>query len=101
MFKSRRCMTNPALGAKRKAGIATTILPDGYVAVFCKDTCRAYTLPPIAGLAWEFFDGEHSEEEIVRKITTLMGENDASADLREQITKLSEELFKNGFLEHS
>ncbi len=83
---------------KRVSKLKTTILPDGYVAIFAGPADRAYTLPPLAALAWEFFDGEHSTEEIVTEVAKVVG-TEETKELHDQIMDLSNELRKSGFLE--
>jgi hypothetical protein len=76
----------------------TTILPDGYIAVFSTTSNHAFTLPPMAALAWEFMDGEHSEEEIVQSVSQVLGSEVSLSELREQISQLVKELAEANFL---
>jgi hypothetical protein len=83
---------------KRAAKLKTTILPDGYVAIFSAPTDYAYTLPPLGALAWEFFDGEHSIDQLVEDVARALG-SEETAELHEQIVALTKELQRSGFLE--
>jgi len=83
---------------KRASKLKTTILPDGYVAIFSTPTDRAYTLPPLGALAWEFFDGEHSTDDVIREVAKAIG-TEETAQLRQQILDLTNELQQSGFLE--
>jgi len=85
---------------KRADKLTTTVLPDGYVAIFSAVTNCAYTLPPIGALAWEFFDGDHSIDEIVNEVLGVVGQRSTldAADLRQQISALAEELATSKFL---
>lgn len=83
---------------KRASNAKTTILPDGYVAIFCAPLDNAFTLPPAGALAWEFFDGELSAQEVVTEVAKAIGTSD-TAELQKQIFELTSELEKSGFLE--
>lgn len=83
---------------KRASNSKTTLLPDGYIAIFCGSTDRALTLPPVGALVWEFSDGELSTQEIVTEVAKLI-EAEETAELRKQIQDLTNELESNGFLE--
>jgi hypothetical protein len=86
---------------KRAEKLTTTVLPDGYVAIFSAATNCAYTLPPIGALAWEFFDGDHSIDDIVNELLAVVVPSSTlnAADLRQQISLLAEELEASKFLE--
>jgi|AGTN01.2.fsa_nt_gi hypothetical protein len=83
---------------KRTSNSKTSLLPDGYIAIFCGSTDRALTLPPVGALVWEFCDGELSTQDIVGEVAKLIG-SEATPELRRQIQDLTNELEKNGFLE--
>ena len=83
---------------KRAPELKTTVLPDGYIAVFSGPSQNAYTIPPSGALAWEFFDGQNSTADVVKLVATELGVPESS-ELREQIEGLANELLKNGFLE--
>jgi Coenzyme PQQ synthesis protein D (PqqD) len=95
MFQSR---SNSNSKLKRASNAKTTVLPDGYVALFCAPSKNAFTLPPVGALAWEFFDGGLSAQEVATEVAKALG-TEETADLRKQILKLSSELERNGFLE--
>lgn len=82
---------------KRATNLKTSILPDGYIAIFSAPTERAYTLPPLGALAWEFFDGEHSNDDVVAQVAKLI-DSETTPLLRQQILELIDELRQNGFL---
>ena len=83
---------------KRAPNSKSTLLPDGYVAIFCGSTDRAFTLPPVGALVWEFSDGELSTQEVVTEVAKLIGTQE-TAELRKQIQDLTNVLEKNGLLE--
>jgi len=82
----------------RAADQKTTILPDGYVAIFSTISNYAFTLPPIAALAWEFMDGDHTEQEIVQNLSQVLGSEVSLDELSEQISQLVTELTESNFL---
>ncbi len=81
----------------RRIDVKTTILPDGYLALFCPATNWAYSLPPLGALAWEFFDGQSSTEDVVQQVAKIVAVSDVE-NLRTQINELVSELMSNGFL---
>lgn len=44
------------------------MLPDGHVVIFSSSSDWAHTITPLAGIAWEFCDGENSVEDIVTHV---------------------------------
>lgn len=83
---------------KRAKNSKTSLLPDGYIAVFCGSSERALTLPPVGALVWEFSDGEMTTEDIITEVAKLLETNE-TPKLKKQIQDLTKELEKNGFLE--
>ncbi|CAN5675625.1 hypothetical protein BH10CYA1_BH10CYA1_55260 [soil metagenome] len=53
---------------KRTPDIETKMLPDGHVVIFSKSSDWAHTITPLAAIAWEYCDGEHSVDEIVERV---------------------------------
>lgn len=87
----------PAIKLKRSDNLKATILPDGYLALFATATNYAYTLPPLSALAWEFLDGQHTLEEVVREVVSAVGTVDEPA-LRRELLVLIDSLKENGFV---
>jgi hypothetical protein len=85
---------------RRASNAKTTVLPDGYVAIFCAPLDNAFTLPPVGALAWEFFDGELSAQEVVAEVAKAIGANE-TAELHKQILELTRTLEESGFLVQS
>lgn len=86
---------------KRKAGVKATVLPEGHVVLFDTTTDWAHTLNPLAAMAWELSDGEHSVPDIVDEIVSLVEELPLdSRELELQLTEFFEELTSAGFLEN-
>jgi hypothetical protein len=83
---------------KRASAVKTTVLPDGYVALFSAPTDYAYTIPPAGAVAWEFFDGDTPIEDVIEEAAQALGVENSS-DFSQQILNLAVELQKNGFLE--
>jgi hypothetical protein len=81
---------------KRRDDLSTSILPDGYVTLFCPRTNWAYALPPIAALAWEFLDGAHSIDEVASEVRKLVG--DGNAQLTDDIVAVVEQLSSLGLV---
>lgn len=81
----------------RRADVQTTILPDGYVAVFARDEQRIGTLPPVAGIIWEYCDGTFSVREIVDLVRSYE-EIGGSIPDEKQIQELIDKLVSEGFL---
>ena len=63
---------------KRNPDIQTKMLPDGHVVIFSQQSDWAHTITPLAAIAWEFCDGEHSVEEIAKEVLTYSESPDAS-----------------------
>ncbi len=81
----------------RRTDVQTTILPDGYVAVFERNQQRIGTLPPVAGMIWEHCDGTTSVKEIVAMVRSYAEISDAIPGEKE-IADLIEQLVTEGFL---
>ncbi len=82
---------------KRRDDLRTSILPDGYLTLFCQQTSWAYALPPIAALTWELLDGAHSVSEIVSEIRALV-EEDKTQNLSEDIVAVIEQFSSLGLV---
>lgn len=83
---------------KRSQDMESTSLPDGYVVIINKKTNWAHTLTPLAGLVWEFCDGENSVPEIVSKIQAIP-EIGVSETLQKEVVELVDQLEEEGFFD--
>lgn len=82
---------------KRNPDVKTKILPDGHIVLFSANSDRGFTLSPMAAIAWEFFDGAHSIEEIANKCSAIAEPAD-STSLSEDICILVNGLTDAGLL---
>lgn len=82
---------------KRHPHVKAKILPDGYLLLYIAQIDWVYTLTPLAGLVWEFCDGNTALEEIVANITA-MKEVDAGGNLKNNIARLIAEFEQAGLL---
>ena len=57
----------------RRDDLKTILLPDGYVVVHSSTNNWVYTLSPVAGLTWEFCDGELCLPEIAAAVSAASG----------------------------
>ena len=80
----------------RNSNIKTNILPDGYVLVQLSQSDWVYVLTPLAGIAWEFCDGENTLEDIIRNVVQIHPAQKKD-DLAKEIASLLEE-FRNADL---
>ena len=81
----------------RNRQVRTKLLPDGHIVLFCEQTDWAHTLSPLAGIAWEFCDGQNTVDEIVASVAQTAG-LEASTSIREELAKLLDELLESGLL---
>src|SRR5215470_19479281 len=82
---------------QRHPDVKAKILPDGYVLLHIKYINWVYTLTPLAGLVWEFCDGNNTLEEVVARICAIE-EVGADPALSGKIADLMAELEKAGLL---
>jgi SynChlorMet cassette protein ScmD len=69
---------------------------DDWAVLFDPDTGNAFGLNPISAFIWNRLDGQHTVEDILKKLRTECKDvpDDAEAHLKEFI----EDLFKHGFV---
>lgn len=77
--------------------VQTKLLPDGHIVLFAKEHDWAHTLSPLAGIAWEYCDGEHSVDEIVDQVAEIAGLQ-SSNEIKPDMAQLFEELCGSGLL---
>lgn len=82
----------------RHPSIQTTALPDGHAVLMSKDTEWAFTITPVAAIAWEFCDGTNTFEEIVAHVQAVPEFEPVTANLSTELAPLFEELTDAGFL---
>ncbi len=73
------------------------MLPDGHVVIFSQQSDWAHTITPLAAIAWEFCDGEHSIEEIVEQVLTYT-ESPSAAEIQPAITALLNDFAQGGLV---
>ncbi len=81
---------------KRTPDIETKMLPDGHVVIFSKTSDWAHTITPLAAIAWEYCDGEHSVDEIVQCVLEY-AKGDAK-DLHPAINDLLTDFAQSGLV---
>ena len=81
---------------KRIPDIETKMLPDGHVVIFSKTSDWAHTITPLAAIAWEYCDGEHSVDEIVARV--LEYANGDSQNLQPEISALLTDFAQSGLI---
>lgn len=82
----------------RNPDVETKMLPDGHVVIFSNNSDWAHTITPLAAIAWEYCDGEHSVEEIVDCIKELAQSPANNENLRPEITDLIKEFTESGLV---
>jgi hypothetical protein len=80
---------------QRNPNIKSTLLPDGYLVLFDKQTDWAHTLTPAAAMIWELSDGQHTVEDMVSVVQSLTGAPQAP----EEIAGLARELIASGLIQ--
>lgn len=88
---------------KRNPDIETKMLPDGHVVIFSKKSDWAHTITPLAAIAWEFCDGEHSLEDIVSCVRDCanLNEGAANSNLKPAISDLLNDFAKSGLVQNA
>lgn len=81
---------------KRIPDVETKMLPDGHVVIFSKSSDWAHTITPLAAIAWEYCDGEHSVEQIVERV--LEYANGDSTNLQPEISELLSDFAQSGLV---
>jgi hypothetical protein len=81
----------------RSAHVTTKLLPDGHIVLMSEQTNWAHTLSPLAGIAWEFCDGDLSFEEIVERVCETAGVTSVES-IKPELTKLFSELTESGLV---
>lgn len=81
---------------RRRDDLSTTILPDGYITLFCPRTNWAYALPPVAALTWELMDGALSIDEIASAVRKLVANEESQ--LTDDIVAVIEQLNSLGLM---
>jgi hypothetical protein len=79
---------------KRHPNIIARVLPDGYVLLEILGTDSVHTLTPLAGMVWEFCDGENTLDEVIAQINQIE-QVQAAPNLREQVAELLGEFQKS------
>lgn len=82
---------------KRNPDVQTKMLPDGHVVIFSKQSDWAHTITPLAAIAWEFCDGQHSVDEIVNQILSYSSESTA-AEIQPAICELLNDFAQGGLI---
>lgn len=82
---------------KRNPDVHTKMLPDGHVVIFSKQSDWAHTITPLAAIAWEFCDGEHSVDEIVNQVLAY-SEQAVSTELQPAICALLNDFAQGGLV---
>lgn len=82
----------------RNPSVQTKLLPDGHVVLFSQENDWAHTLTPLAGIAWEYCDGELSEDEIVKVVADAAGSS-SDGEIKENLQSLFTELRESGLLQ--
>lgn len=91
--QARRVKLKPV----RNPQVQTKLLPDGHVVLFCEEHAWAHTLSPLAGIAWEYCDGELSFDEIVQQVSDTAGLQSAD-EIKAQLEELFDSLTTAGLL---
>jgi hypothetical protein len=55
----------------RDPDVKASVLPDGHVLLHLERNDWCYTLTPLGGLVWEYCDGAHGPQDIVRGIEAI------------------------------
>lgn len=82
------------LRPKRNPDVQTKMLPDGHVVIFSKENDWAHTITPLAAIAWEYCDGNHSVDEIVECVRAFT----TDGDIKPAICELLNELAQGGLV---
>lgn len=82
---------------KRNPDVQTKMLPDGHVVIFSQQSDWAHTITPLAAIAWEFCDGEHSIDQIVEQVLTYT-EAPNAAEIQPAITALLNDFAQGGLV---
>ncbi|MBS1955899.1 MAG: PqqD family protein [Cyanobacteria bacterium SZAS-4] len=82
---------------KRNPDVQTKMLPDGHVVIFSQQSDWAHTITPLAAIAWEYCDGEHSIEQIVEQVLTYT-EAPNVAEIQPAITALLNDFVQGGLV---
>jgi hypothetical protein len=88
-----------AMHPRRNPEIETKLLPDGHAVLFSKQTNWAHTITPLAAVAWEFCDGNHSMDEISSQVAEIAADPNFSVDLKTVVNDLIRELTDAGLLQ--
>lgn len=83
---------------KRNSNIQTKLLPDGHVVIFSDSSDWAQTITPLAAIAWEYCDGEHSIDEIISCVKEYAGEGSDTATLEPILCKLLRDFEQSGLI---
>lgn len=83
---------------KRNSNIQTKLLPDGHVVIFSNNSDWAHTITPLAAIAWEYCDGEHSVDDIVSCVLEYAGEGANGATLQPVISELLHDFEQSGLV---
>ena len=82
---------------KRSPNVQTKMLPDGHVVIFSNDSDWAHTITPLAAIAWEFCDGEHSVDEIVNQVLAYT-EEPVATEIQPAICALLNDFAQGGLV---
>ncbi len=82
---------------KRNPDVQTKMLPDGHVVIFSQQSDWAHTITPLAAIAWEYCDGEHSIEQIVEQVLTYTEAPNAS-EIQPAIAALLNDFAQGGLV---
>ena len=82
---------------KRNPDVQTKMLPDGHVVIFSQQSDWAHTITPLAAIAWEYCDGEHSVDEIIKQVLTYTEAPDV-AEIQPAICALLDDFAQGGLV---
>ncbi|HEY9732629.1 MAG TPA: PqqD family protein [Drouetiella sp.] len=82
---------------KRNPDVQTKMLPDGHVVIFSQQSDWAHTITPLAAIAWEFCDGQHSVDEIVAQVKAYT-KDQTENDIQPAICELLKDFAQGGLV---
>lgn len=82
---------------KRNPDVQTKMLPDGHVVIFSQQSDWAHTITPLAAIAWEFCDGQHSVDEIVAQVKAYT-KDQPETDIQPSICELLKDFAQGGLV---
>ncbi len=86
------------MNPKRNPDVESKLLPDGHVVIFSNSSEWAHTVTPLAAIAWEFCDGEHSVDEIVKCVIEYSNLGGSDLQIQPAISELLDEFAQSGLV---